>query len=319
MKVYSNKALAKSTKSTYKQAKRIYKKFCKLVHIECRPRLIQPPDRHVMLLFVAYLASNRRLSYVSLRPYIYGIRRWWLDAGVADPTKVKGKKWHKFESLCAGIKRSTCRRKKIRKPLTLKHIKSIICEIPHMNMTANNTLVFKAEVLVAFFGFLRCSEYTMTPSNKALNLRYKDVKICPNKRKYGLLRLTLQKTKTDQYASTKIRLWGNGKDHCPVKAMRAYLDSTYLQKDSPLFIYSDITLSAKKFNQVLKAVLKRIGLCENFYSSHSLRSGTASTAASRGVPTWLIKKLGRWRSDCFKIYIPNPKRSLSRAQRSMAK
>ena len=50
----------------------------------------------------------------------------------------------------------------------------------------------------------------------------------------------------------------------------------------------------------------------------AIRSGAASTAADTGIPGWLIQKLGRWRSQCFKLYIPDPKRSIKLAQHSIA-
>ena len=44
------------------------------------------------------------------------------------------------------------------------------------------------------------------------------------------------------------------------------------------------------------------GFNPKVYSSHSLQSRTAPAAADHGVPVWLILMLGRWKSDCFKIY-----------------
>ena len=66
-------------------------------------------------------------------------------------------------------------------------------------------------------------------------------------------------------------------------------------------------------------MVQLIGLNKKFYSAHSLRSGAATTAACRGVPAWLIQKLGRWRSGCYKIYIPNPTRAISLAQKAMSR
>jgi hypothetical protein len=39
------------------------------------------------------------------------------------------------------------------------------------------------------------------------------------------------------------------------------------------------------------------------YASHSFRIGAATAAGSAGLPTWLIKTLGRWSSDCYERYI----------------
>ena len=42
-------------------------------------------------------------------------------------------------------------------------------------------------------------------------------------------------------------------------------------------------------------------------ASHSFRIGAATAAGSAGLPTWLIKTLGRWSSDCYERYIRTPK------------
>ena len=62
---------------------------------------------------------------------------------------------------------------------------------------------------------------------------------------------------------------------------------------------------------------KEAGLNQKFYSSHSLRAGAATTAANRGVPPYLIQKLGRWHSECYRIYIKSPSQAIRRAQHSM--
>ena len=49
------------------------------------------------------------------------------------------------------------------------------------------------------------------------------------------------------------------------------------------------------------------GLDETLYASHSFRIGAATAAGSAGLPTWLIKTLGRWSSDCYERYIRTPR------------
>ena len=42
------------------------------------------------------------------------------------------------------------------------------------------------------------------------------------------------------------------------------------------------------------------------YAGRSFRIGAATTAASQGLPHWLIQTLGRWSSDCYLRYIRTP-------------
>ena len=40
----------------------------------------------------------------------------------------------------------------------------------------------------------------------------------------------------------------------------------------------------------------------NQYSTHSLRKGATYTVALKGVQDCQIKKMGRWKSNCYQVY-----------------
>ena len=48
-------------------------------------------------------------------------------------------------------------------------------------------------------------------------------------------------------------------------------------------------------------------MCPSNYASHTFRIGVASTAATAGLPMWLIKTLERWSSNAYLgyVYCPN--------------
>ena len=66
------------------------------------------------------------------------------------------------------------------------------------------------------------------------------------------------------------------------------------------------------FRAKLKKECLKLGLTGNF-NSHSLRIGAAKDAAKKGVPAYIIKSLGRWRSTAFERYIRIPGGQLAEA------
>ena len=62
-------------------------------------------------------------------------------------------------------------------------------------------------------------------------------------------------------------------------------------------------LTQKKLNEILRYLLQQGGINQADYASHSFRVGAATTAAAMGIPAWLIKTLGRWRSNAYMDYI----------------
>ena len=55
-----------------------------------------------------------------------------------------------------------------------------------------------------------------------------------------------------------------------------------------------------------RSLLQKSGFNAAHYVGHSYRIGAATTAAAAKLPSWLIKTLGRWTSDCYERYIKIP-------------
>ena len=56
----------------------------------------------------------------------------------------------------------------------------------------------------------------------------------------------------------------------------------------------------------MSSCLKRCAACLDLdssrFSGHSFRIGGATSLARRGVPDYIIKMLGRWKSKAFRVY-----------------
>jgi hypothetical protein len=76
---------------------------------------------------------------------------------------------------------------------------------------------------------------------------------------------------------------------------------------APFFSYRDLwALSYEQMNDAVKDVLRRMGFSEEViqrFTTHSLRIGGASALANRGVPDYMIQRLGRWKSLAFLDYL----------------
>jgi len=161
-----------------------------------------------------------------------------------------------------------------------------------------------ASFTLAFFGFLRSSEYVAPTTSKFTEntLLYEDIVISKNK-----ATVKIKSSKTDPFRQgCLIRLAATNSPLCPVSALHHHMIS-HPTKRGPLFTYHDKTfLTQKRLNNIIKEAFSSSIRTESV-SSHSFRIGAATTAAAAGIPSWLIQQLGRWNSDCFRIYtkIPN--------------
>ena len=104
----------------------------------------------------------------------------------------------------------------------------------------------------------------------------------------------------------------------PMSALLAYLTVRPLTP-GPLFMFQKGTpLSRVQLVTQLCEVLSQIGLEVANYLGHSLRIGTASTAARAGLSNSFIQTLGRWKSLTFTTYIRTPVKDLVAASAVLA-
>ena len=157
---------------------------------------------------------------------------------------------------------------------------------------------------VAFYGFLRASEFTSSTPIGATTLTWNDIEISPS---YILIRL--RQSKTDPYRrGCSITLAATGTSTCPCKALCHYANiiSPRNQED-PLFSAGQFSpLMREHLTTAIRRLLDQAGINSQMYAIHSFRIGAATTAAAAGLPAWLIKRLGRWSSNIFEQYIRTP-------------
>ena len=173
---YTTGGHASSTQSTCKQGTVTYHHFCGFIGLESRKGRVVPPSHKNLLLFIVYLAHFRKLSYSCIRTYVSAVRDWALQLGFKDPTNpAVSHHRHKYQKLLRGIQRASCCRKRIRKPLKRKQLCKILSMLEIQDSVDSRCI--KAALTLAFYGFFRCSDYTLNAYNRKSFLRRKDIRI----------------------------------------------------------------------------------------------------------------------------------------------
>ncbi|PIO15252.1 hypothetical protein AB205_0192380 [Aquarana catesbeiana] len=176
------------------------------------------------------------------------------------------------------------------------------------------SLVVQAAIYLAYYGFLRPSEFTCSnPASQVLRrhhfARYQD---------HFILHLAVSKTQQSG-SRVDIHLYKTNNIWCPVTVLDRLLSILPEQSDSSLFVPFPVKpLSACQFVKHVRILLRNLRLNPSQYSGHSFRIGAASAASHHGVPDHVNKRLGRWKSACFARCIPNPQVEMAQAFTKLA-
>lgn len=209
----------------------------------------------------------------------------------------------------------------IRRPITvhiMARIKSVLLKNPH---NYHNIMMWAACCL-AFFAFLRSSEFTV-PSQDSydheVHLSPTDIAV-DNKANPQLLQVTIKQSKTDPFRQgASLFLGRTHSSICPVTAILPYLEVRRNQ-NGPLFILKDgRMLTRQLFSTFLNDILDELQLNQSQFNTHSFRIGAATTAKEAGVDDIHIKMLGLWRSDTYQLYIRTPPEQLARFSKALVK
>ena len=116
----------------------------------------------------------------------------------------------------------------------------------------------------------------------------------------------IEQSKTDPFhCGHTITIHATDTSTCSVRAFRLYAEATTpLQDNSPVFNGGRFSpLSRQHVTATIRQLLQNTQYSYQHYASHGFRHGAATTAAATGIPDWLIKILGIWKSNAFQVYI----------------
>lgn len=278
-----------------------------------------PINQEILVLFVTHCHVLLKLSATTIKSYLCAIRFRYVQHGFRNPLcHPDGSTYLRLHSICRAIKRTQGCSSRPRLPLTANIIQRLCSALRHGVFNPYTDLLLETLFIVAFFGFLRCGEFThRTAFHPSTGICVEDVCITGSKAS-----IRLKSSKTDPFRKgIMLRLFAN-KDLCPISALRRYREARFQVRHlslDPFFIGRDSRpISRQFFIAHLRDALSHIGLDCSSYCGHSFRIGAATSAAAAHVPDHLIKTLGRWTSDCYVRYIRSPETLLQQAQTLMS-
>ncbi len=276
-----------------------------VVHADSLPVL----SEDVLIYFVTYCHKSLHLQWNTIKLYLAGIRFHYLHAGLPNPLASVDR----LQCILRGIQRSQRPTTRSRFPITF-HILNQICDLLSQGaFTPRLDFTLQCMCLLAYFGFLRCGEFTVKSLDNNVDpcLKRKDITFATDG---SMFNLRLPTSKTDPFRiGVDIPIYRNNNIRwCPVLMMDKYLRqcgeciimSSLNNSEAPLFVYEEgKPFTRNKFLSYLKQVMCRLGYDEQKYSGHSFRVGAATSAAAAKLEDHMIQTLGRWSSSCYTTYI----------------
>ncbi|XP_056599418.1 proline-rich protein 36-like [Triplophysa dalaica] len=266
--------------------------------------------------FISHLNTSKNLQASSIKGYLSGLQFFHkLIFGSPSPQIASSQ----TSMLIKGIQRAHPSRPDPRKPITLEILTKCIITLRQGYHSTHTARTLDAMFLLAFFGFLRCSELTITSKfNPDIHPTISDLSVMNDDTIYYFIK----QSKTDQTKRGHlIYIFNLPSALQPYQTLQAYLQlrstQTLIPSD-PLFV-DDFNRPTTRFwfQKHLKLVLIQSGIPADNFSSHSFRIGAATTAAQKGLSQHQIQTLGSWSSEAFKSYIRSDRSHIKEAHRTL--
>ena len=257
------------------------------------------------------------MRHSTIKLYLAAVRNLHVTAGYPDP--LKGKLL--LRKVLRGILRYQGNQRARRLPVTPEVLLAIRPVLQSWLSPRDFSMIWAAFNL-AFFAFLRCSEFTYCGVRKFRQqfdlstdcITFHPSLACPQR-----ITVYLKSSKTDiAREGQSLTIARTSTPLCAVAAMQEYF-LLVRPRHGPLFYFaSGRYLTRGIVSDLLRDSARVAGLPYQSLKGHSFRIGAASVAAAAGLPDWLIKVLGRWSSDCYQLYIRTPQSTLESVAPRMA-
>lgn len=267
---YAEAEHATSTKRAYSKDWSTYIQWCRTSN-----RCPIPATPETVALYLTYRAELGR------KPSVIERDLTTISVAHQKANHESPRKFPLVRQVMKGIRRTKGTLQRQATPLLPNDLKAISQDLPDKLVGLRD----RALLLIGFAGALRRSELV------ALNVD--DVSFVDNG-----LEILIRRSKTDQEAKGEKKgiPFGSDPATCPVRALRAWLNESHLQKGSlfrAIDKYGNIrlgTLTGRSVARIVKLRAKEVGLSADCISGHSLRAGLATAAARAGKSAHAIMR-----------------------------
>ena len=187
----------------------------------------------------------------------------------------------------------------VRKPITLQLLHSLCDVLPCMFSDSYVVLLYKTMFLLAFYAFLRVSEFTAPTSATQHGLTVDQVSVNFSTPAHATLLVTFHSYKPSKGQPFVLEINSlRASAYCPVFNMIQYLKARP-RGQGLLFVQQDSTpISAKHFNSVVKESTQRVTGSSCGFSTHCFRIGAVSHCFHvKGMSKDVISRMARWSSS----------------------
>ena len=279
---------------------------------------ILPASEGTLIYFASYLACTVR--HCTIKIYLAAVRNLHIVSAYNDP--LQGKLL--LKNILRGILRYQGCPRISRQPVTPRVLLAIRPVLESCLDFRDFSMIWAAFTL-AFFAFLRCSEFTYPGARNFspqfnVNLTTDCVTFSPSLARPQHMLLKFKSSKIDSFRQGQSLVVARCSSLlCPVSAMQRYFMLAQ-PRSGPLSCFqSGRLLTRSSVTHLLQDSARCAGLPYESLKGHSFRIGAASAATAAGLPDWLIKVLGRWSSDCYQLYIRTPETVFLSAVPKMAR
>nr|QBH67571.1 hypothetical protein UEMT_2037 [Ustilago esculenta] len=236
-------------------------------------------------------------SYSTVRRDLAVLKLWHVDIGAPTPAFDS----ERLTRVVRGFKRVAGDPLPTAKlPITLPFLWKLVRTLPSICTSPHDRHMFRAAFCLAFACFLRAGELMWGAEEPSAQLTVGSVSFAMD---HSHATITLPASKTDPFRQgAKLTAPAVRTSTCAVSALEVICAGrpTWV----PLFtLEGGLPFSRGVFTRTLCQCLLACDISPADYSGHSFRRGAATWAAANGVDDDTIRRLGRWKSDCFWRYI----------------